>query len=255
MIVSHSMEAQILGPINIVVLAIIVLFIVFNIGRFKYDRNNPREHSLLLPYHIRRLGLRLSDPLIKFFLKSKISPNVLTISGVLFLVFAAFLFYSGLSGIAAWCILGGGLMDVFDGMIARQTNTISKAGAFLDSTVDRYGEFFLFLGITLFFLVNQNQTMVIIAVVAMVGALLTSYARARGESLGVSCKKGLLQRPERLFLLAIGSGVDPILFFVGINRHWGLIVAVWMIAVLSHITALHRILLIYKGLKDVENKT
>ena len=255
MLVSHNIEVQILGPINIVALSIIVLFIIVNVGKFKYDRNNPREHSLLLPYHIRLLGFRLSDPLIKFFLKSGVSPNILTISGVLFLVLAAFLFYSGLSGIAAWCILGGGLMDVFDGMIARQTNTTSKAGAFLDSTVDRYGEFFLFLGITLFFLLKQNKIMVIVSVAAMVGALLTSYARARGESLGVSCKKGLLQRPERLFLLAIGAGIDPILYFVGINRHWGLIVAVWMIAILSHITALQRIIFVYKGLKDVRNKT
>lgn len=103
-------------------------------------------------------------------------------------------------------ILLSGIADVLDGDVARRKGLVSDAGAFIDSTLDRFAEMAVFAGLTFFY---QSGLAVLLAVIALGGSLMVSYTRARGESLGVLCKLGVLQRAERMLLLGLGPILDP----------------------------------------------
>ncbi len=107
---------------------------------------------------------------------------------------------------AGLLVFVSGIADVMDGEVARGTHAADARGAFLDSTLDRFTEFAAFAGLAFYF--SSGWTAVAI-VVALGGSLLVSYTRARGESLGVLCKVGLMQRAERMMLLGLGSILDP----------------------------------------------
>ncbi len=108
--------------------------------------------------------------------------------------------------LAGLFVFVSGVADVMDGEVARGTHTADARGAFLDSTLDRFTEFVAFAGLAFFF---SSGWMAVAIVVALGGSLLVSYTRARGESLGVLCKVGLMQRAERMILLGLGSILDP----------------------------------------------
>lgn len=108
--------------------------------------------------------------------------------------------------IAGLFVFVSGVADVMDGEVARGTNTADARGAFLDSTLDRFTEFAAFAGLAYYF---SSGWIAVAIVVALGGSLLVSYTRARGESLGVLCKVGLMQRAERMILLGLGSILDP----------------------------------------------
>jgi phosphatidylglycerophosphate synthase len=107
---------------------------------------------------------------------------------------------------AGLLVFVSGIADVMDGEVARGTHTADARGAFLDSTLDRFTEFAAFAGLAYFF---SSGWIAVAVVVALGGSLLVSYTRARGESLGVLCKVGLMQRAERMILLGLGSILDP----------------------------------------------
>lgn len=133
-------------------------------------------------------------------------------------------------------LLCAGLCDGLDGLVARSRGTASKAGAFLDSVLDRYGEIFVLLGIW-GYLFRSGQALIpstIAVFLAISGALLVSYTRARGEGLAVSCSSGLFQRGERILLLAM-AGLLDILAPGAI-----MFMAVLGIAIGAHITAINR---------------
>jgi CDP-diacylglycerol---glycerol-3-phosphate 3-phosphatidyltransferase len=168
-----------------------------------------------------------------------ISPNVLTITGLaLNGVACAFFAMSGGKDYASPTMLriGGlvtllaSLFDVMDGRVARLRGRETKFGAFLDSTMDRYSDMVLYMGLLILYArVDKTPHMALVWVAAF-GSFMTSYARARAESLVSRCSVGLLERPERLALLIVGA-----LF----NR---MTAALWVIAVLSNVTALQRII-------------
>lgn len=108
--------------------------------------------------------------------------------------------------IAGWLVFLSGIADVFDGEVARATNCADARGAFLDSTLDRFSEFFAFVGLAWYFASGWQAVAI---VVALGGSLLVSYTRARGESVGVLCKVGVMQRAERMLLLGMASILDP----------------------------------------------
>jgi len=97
----------------------------------------------------------------------------------------------------------GGLFDMLDGQLARSTNKMSKFGALYDSTLDRYGEMTMFLGICYYLISNHYFLSSLFAFIAMIGSIMVSYIRARSEALGVDCKVGLMQRPERVLTIGI----------------------------------------------------
>lgn len=183
-----------------------------------------------------RLGHFFDKPFTFLAKKTGISPNTLTITGFVITVIAAAmlprdLFLGGL------LIIIGALFDVFDGVVARTNNKSSKFGAFLDSVLDRYSDAVLFFGFAWYFLENNSVTGAGISIATMIGALLISYTRARAEGLGGECHTGLMERPERIILMALGALTGYILEIM------------WLMLVLTHFTVIQRILYAHKNLK------
>src|SRR5438309_7573696 len=122
-----------------------------------------------------------------------------------------------------------GFLDILDGQVARREQRVTAFGAFYDSTLDRYSDMALYMGLLIYYAVNGRASYVILAAVATAGSVMVSYSRARAESLIPSCKVGFMERPERLVLVIIGG-----LF----NR---MAAVLWVIAVISNISVMHRI--------------
>jgi phosphatidylglycerophosphate synthase len=157
----------------------------------------------------------------------------------------------GAFGLGGWLVLLGGAADILDGRIARARGAVSRAGAFLDSTLDRFAETFAFAGLAVWF--RPWWPGVLASALALGGSLLVSYARARGEALGASYRGGLMQRAERLALLALASLLDPV---AAARAGWPpgalLFAMVGFIGLASLATALHRTLAIARALERAE---
>jgi CDP-diacylglycerol--glycerol-3-phosphate 3-phosphatidyltransferase len=168
---------------------------------------------------------------------TRVSPNVLTFIGLVINAGAAFLFgYANSNNqrqmflYAGLVVIGAGIFDMVDGRVARATGQVTTFGAFFDSVIDRYSDLALFFGLLVYYArVNRFFYVVLVALV-MTGSVMVSYTRARAESLITQCKVGFMERPERIVLVIIGA-----LF----NR---MAPCLWVIAVLSNITVIHRIL-------------
>lgn len=135
------------------------------------------------------------------------SPTAFNLLGVAFGVGAGAFFATGSVNLGGWAVLLGGAADVLDGRIARARGMAGERGAFLDSTLDRFAEVGAFVGLALLF--RESALYVGLVITALGGSLLVSYARARGESVGVVCKVGVMQRAERLLLVGFGGLLDP----------------------------------------------
>ena len=125
-------------------------------------------------------------------------------------------------------VLLSGFADVMDGEIARAKGIADARGAFLDSTLDRFSEYFAFIGLAWFY---RGDIVALLVVIALGGSLLVSYTRARGESVGVLCKFGVMQRAERMLLVGVGSIFDPALS-AALGWQQGSILG-WLIAVIA----------------------
>ena len=170
---------------------------------------------------------------------TRISPNILTFIGLIINTGAAVLFgfanehnYVRLFLYAGLVIIAAGIFDMVDGRVARQTDQVTVFGAFFDSVIDRYSDVVLFFGLLVFYARGNRLFYVFLAAFVMVTSLMVSYTRARAEALIGKCKVGFMERPERIVLIILGA-----LF----NR-WGVMAPVlWVLAVLSTITVIHRI--------------
>ncbi len=151
---------------------------------------------------IQALARRILDPLAGLILRMGFSPDALTLLGLILSLFAGLYVARGSNFAGAFLLFLGGLCDILDGSMARRAGRSSKRGAFLDSTLDRLAEIAIFMGLV--FLYRERVVLQLIAVMALTGSLMTSYTRARAEGLGVDCKVGLLERPERLTLMMLG---------------------------------------------------
>lgn len=186
------------------------------------------------------------DPIISGMIKIGLTPNLITSIGfVLNVVATAMFIYAGygysegntaLVGWSGGVILFAGLFDMMDGRLARRGNMSSTFGALLDSTLDRYSELCTLFGITLFLLQAGWFWSGVITFVALVGSIMVSYVRARAEGLDIECKVGLMQRPERVVLTALGAIICG-----AIDNVWALVIPMAVIAVLANITAFWRV--------------
>lgn len=188
----------------------------------------------------KRLGRRLAERIASGLALTGITPNTLTILGfVLNGVVGAILAF-GYLGIGGVLVLVVGAMDTLDGALARITGRVSSFGAFLDSTLDRYSEAAIFLGLLIWYGRQEDLQGTILTYAVVVGSLMVSYTRARAEGLGLRCEVGLLARPERIVLLGIGLILNQILF------GQALLVALWILAILTNFTALQRIVHVWR---------
>jgi CDP-diacylglycerol---glycerol-3-phosphate 3-phosphatidyltransferase len=149
------------------------------------------------------------QPVERTALALRLPPTAFNVGGALLGVVAGWYFATESLVLGGWFVLFGGIADVLDGRIARARGIAGQTGAFLDSTLDRFAEVGAFVGLAVLF--RQNALELAVVVTAMGGSLLVSYARARGESLGVVAKVGIMQRAERLLLVGFGGIFDPAL--------------------------------------------
>lgn len=198
-----------------------------------------RPRTALLGYWVRDWLMWVITPLERLFLALAIPPVAFNWTGVALGAAAGVAYAQGEFPAAGWLVLLGGAADIFDGRIARARGLVSKAGAFLDSTLDRFAETFAFVGLAVRF--GSTPRGALLVAMALGGSLLVSYARARGEGLGVHYKGGLMQRAERMVLLALASLLDPV---VASRTGWSsgtlLLGMVGFIGVASLATAFHR---------------
>lgn len=176
----------------------------------------------------------LIDPVTQWAIRQKIDPNILTAISLGITAVSAVFLYNGHLRVGGVLILLGGTFDILDGAVARATNRSSTFGALWDSALDRYAEFLIFFGLLFYFLHRGlffHQTAIMAICWALTGSMMVSYVRARAEGLGLECKVGLMQRPERVVLLGFGAifHESVLTFFIVI------------IAVFANFTAVQRI--------------
>ena len=176
----------------------------------------------------------LSGPLSHWGVK----PNHLTLVGMVLGIMAGTVLALGHLRWSALILIFSGLCDTLDGSIARSTEQTTDFGAFLDSTLDRYSDMALYLGAMTLAFLSRNSSLFFWSLLALIGAVMVSYTRARAECIIEKCQVGIMERPERIVLLLIG-----LLF------HW-LEAAVAITAILANITALQRIYHTHKQLKN-----
>ena len=148
---------------------------------------------------------KIETPIVSFFHKLKISPNLLSIFGLILGIIAAV--FIGLNNLilAAVFLAVGAVADLFDGSLARKFGQETVFGAFLDSVIDRIQELGIFIGATYMLMSKGNYDWAILPIVALGWSFLVSYSRARGEGLGIQTKdNGIVTRPERLLILIVG---------------------------------------------------
>lgn len=148
---------------------------------------------------------QLLHPLVRFLTAMRVRPDTLTVLGWALALCSAVLFGLGYVRIAGIVMLLAGLFDALDGAVARESNRMSAFGAFLDSTLDRLSEAAVFVGIVFLYAATERPYGALLAGVAMTFSLLTSYARARAEGLGIECQVGLLERAGRVLILSVFS--------------------------------------------------
>lgn len=197
----------------------------------------------LLPDWITNGYLRLIDPVANWLVKRGVHPNTITIVGTLCTVIGGIIYGTGHIRTGGFFLGITALFDVLDGTVARRSNKSSMFGAFLDSTLDRLADGFVLGGLAVFYATSQihgSVPLMITALLGLVGAFLTSYTRARAESLGLDAKVGLLQRPERVVLLSA-----PQALFGLVLDGWVLAIIVVILAATAWITVIQRVAYVY----------
>ncbi|MCK4224438.1 MAG: CDP-alcohol phosphatidyltransferase family protein [candidate division Zixibacteria bacterium] len=189
------------------------------------------------------------EPIARFLINLRVHPHVITFSGLAISILAFNFYRQGYFFSAGVMVVLAGVCDVLDGRLARETNRMSKFGALIDSTVDRYSEVLLFLGLAVFFY-DKHIHVVYPIIFAIAGSFMVSYTRARAEGLGIKCKVGLMKREERITYLAIGSLLGAI---PGIGIYI-VIATIWFIAIFANITVIQRVIFIRNEIKKLENK-
>ena len=194
-------------------------------------------------HRLRSLLSPIVDGIARVFVKLGFSPSGLTVIGVLVACVAAALIARGMLAAGGVVVLVAGVFDMFDGAVARMTNRATKFGALFDSVMDRVSEAVVLLGLLWFYLEDGEQLGAVLVYVSIVGSTMVSYVRARAEGLGIKCKGGLMQRPERVASLGIG---------IIVGQWWepAVLVVLGVIAVLTVVTTVQRVVEAARGAEE-----
>jgi CDP-diacylglycerol--glycerol-3-phosphate 3-phosphatidyltransferase len=219
-------------------------------------------------------------PLVRGLIKIGLTPNAVTTIGLVLNIIVAVIFIIGAEwgergdlsyiGWAGALILFAGLFDMLDGQVARIGNMSSTFGALFDSVLDRYSESMLFLGICYYLVAHHYFISSIFAFIALIGSMMVSYTRARSEGLGIENKGGLMQRPERVVLIAVSAiacgitaniiGGNFKLYITGFKYHIFETITIFtlpimIMAILTNVTAFKRLFAAKKALDLKDKKT
>jgi CDP-diacylglycerol---glycerol-3-phosphate 3-phosphatidyltransferase len=179
-----------------------------------------------------------------------VTPNTLTVLGLILSILTAVIIAQGLFLAGGLLVLFAGIFDMFDGAMARARNASTTFGAFFDSTLDRYSESIILFGLLFYALRTpvmqdrfwpfryEQSWMITLVFIAVVGSFMVSYAKARAEGLGLECKTGLLARPERVVILAIGLLTGAVI--------WALMI----LAIFANVTAIERIVHVWHATRQ-----
>ena len=216
-------------------------------------------------------------PAVGLLVRLDVRPDHVTVAGLVLGLLSGFAFFAGHPGSGALVLLLAGLCDVLDGELARRTGVVSRFGAFLDSTLDRFSEAAVLWGVAGFYVTNLMGSwrklaalveqvglgevdpalavvimrgliepvtwagVTMVSVLALIGSFMVSYTRARAEGLGLDCKVGWFERPERMALLIVGGLVTGVA-----GKFWAMPLALLLLAVLSLGTAAQRMAHVYR---------
>jgi CDP-diacylglycerol--glycerol-3-phosphate 3-phosphatidyltransferase len=206
-----------------------------------------------MPEWFKRGFVALLNPVVGALIRRRVHPNIISTMGFLVTLAGAAIIFARSLFLGVVVFLIGGMMDILDGRVARETGLASKFGSFYDSTLDRVSEILVYFSLYAYFRPLPNFWWVgYVVIAAMVGSLMVSYTRAKAEALGVECKVGLMQRAERVVLLGAGGMLTPVVAaFAPEWRYAPLLGALGLIAVLSNFTALERIHAVYPVARGV----
>ena len=179
---------------------------------------------------------QLIRPLARVLSAIRVRPDALTVAGWALSVGAATLFALGYTKTAGAVMLFAGLFDALDGAVARESNKMSDFGAFLDSTLDRLSESAIFVGVIFFYAASARPYEALLAGAAMTFSLMTSYARARAEGLGLQCEVGLLERAGRVVILSLFSLAGFLTLGVGLVAAGALVTTAQRFLHVRHLT-------------------
>jgi CDP-diacylglycerol---glycerol-3-phosphate 3-phosphatidyltransferase len=222
---------------------------------------------------------KIINPFVKFLIKLGVTPNIITTIGLMINVIATVVFIIGgevgeqcdLSYIGWGCglVLFAGLFDMLDGQVARLGNMSSRFGALYDSVLDRYSELFMFLGICYYLVAHHYFLSSLITFIALVGSMMVSYIRARAEGLGIECKAGLMQRPERIVIIGVSglicgivsvyTGGNQKLYIQWLNHDVIETISIFiypiaLVALMANITAIKRLIHCRKQLSEISSQ-
>ncbi|MGI5836278.1 MAG: CDP-alcohol phosphatidyltransferase family protein [Chloroflexota bacterium] len=189
------------------------------------------------------LARRISFYPARLLVRLGVSPNSITLLGLLLNFLVAAVLASGQLVVGGVLVLLINAFDMLDGSVARLSGRVTRFGAMLDSTLDRYSEGIVFLGLMVWLFNQGNWAALLAAYIALFGSVMVSYSRARAEGLGLHGEVGLVPRPERIVLLALG------LFF----PQYLLLPILWLLAVLTNVTVAQRVLHVKRQL-DAQEK-
>src|ERR1039457_3536354 len=170
------------------------------------------------------------DRIVRWLALSRIHPNVLTFIGLLINIGAAWLFAIGSIRWAGVVVIGASLFDMADARVARATSQVTRFGGFFDSVIDRYSDLGLYMGLLVYYASINRFLCIVLTAIVMTGSVMVSYSRARAENTIPKCKVGFLERPERIVLIILGALTGR------------MAAVLWVIAVLSNLTVIHRMI-------------
>lgn len=179
--------------------------------------------------------------IVRWLALSRIHPNVLTFLGLLINIWAAWLFSRGSFRWAGVVVIGAGVFDMVDGRVARATSQVTRFGGFFDSVLDRYSDLALYIGLLVYYAGINRFFYIVLTAIVMMGSVMISYTRARAENSIPKCKVGFLERPERVVLIILGALGDR------------MAAVLWVIAVLSNLTVIHRMIYTYQEARRLED--
>jgi CDP-diacylglycerol--glycerol-3-phosphate 3-phosphatidyltransferase len=204
-------------------------------GRIRVSDEATSGQSVTLSDLARKRFGGFLEPVASLIGRTGVSPNLVTMTGTVLNLGVACILAQGHMRIGGVLVPLVALFDALDGTLARLTEKRSRFGAFLDSTMDRFSEAILYLGLLFFYTRLSAGREILLIYATIVGSLMVSYARARAEGLGLDCKVGLLTRLERIVILTVALVLDQVP------------TALWILAILTNFTALQRMYHVWKA--------
>ena len=200
--------------------------------------------GIMLQRSLRDPVARIIEPFVRFLVKIGITANIISTLGGLGSTIAALYFFSkGEFFVGVLVVAFFVLFDLFDGAVARASQSgDSKWGALLDSTLDRMSDAAIFIGGLLFFL-KTSDSLTVIFLIAATTSFLVSYVKARAESLSIKCDGGIAERSERLIIVLVAYGLH------GLGLNYAMAIGMWLVTILSIVTVLQRMMIVYKAVK------